>query len=152
VSQDFDETQPMTRRTHPALDPDSLTSLRELADDDPSFLTDLLAVYIQQSDMLVATANDALAAADVDAWSRAVHSIGGSSRNIGALQLAAVCTAAEKLAREGNGAGSFVLIKRLKTEYEAVKGEIHLLRAVKITHRTDGEFRPIFHGFVHEGR
>lgn len=144
--QDFDDTQPIGRRTHPALDPDSITSLRELADDDPSFLTDLLAVYIQQSDTLVAKASGALTAADVDAWSRAVHAIGGSSRNIGALQLAAVCTAAEKLARESNGVGSFVLINRLKTEYEAVKREIHLLRGVEITHQSNREFRPIFHG------
>lgn len=142
----FDETQPMKGPARLALDRDSIASLRELGEDDPSFFSDLLAVYIQQSDLLVARASEALAASDIDEWSRAVHSLGGSSRNIGALHLAAVCTAAEKLAHASNGAGSFVLINRLKIEYEAVKKEIHMLRAVEIRHPGNREFPPLFQG------
>lgn len=139
----FDETQPITRTASPSLDPASIASLRELGDDDPSFLSDLLAVYIQQSDLLIVNANDALASADVDGWSRALHAIGGSSRNIGAFHLAAICTAAEKLARTSNGSRSFGLVTRLKMEYAAVKKEIQMLRAVEITHRNDNQFRPL---------
>jgi HPt (histidine-containing phosphotransfer) domain-containing protein len=140
----MDETQPINRAPRPSLDRQSIASLRELGDDDASFLSDLLAVYIEQSDLLVAKAGDALRAADIDGWSRALHALGGSSRNIGALHLAAVCTAAEKLAQASNGAASFVLVTRLKTEYAAVKKEIHTLRAAEIIPRSDREFCPLF--------
>ena len=74
-----------------SLDPESITALRELGGDDESFLKDLFSMYVDQADQILAS----LDRVDEKEFIRAVHALGGSSRNIGALTVGELCRAAE---------------------------------------------------------
>ena len=111
----------------PALDEESIASLRELGDDD-SFMLDLLGQYVEQADRLILAIAEAVRADDVKSWVGTMHSLAGSSRNVGALRLGAVCTAAEVDGRTSGRINQLPFVHDLDTEYDAVKKEIAVLR------------------------
>lgn len=84
------------------LNPETLESLKEYADpDDPGFLRDIVASYLSDTETRLAAAREALKAGDAPALARLLHTIRGSSLNIGADALAGRMQALERQCKQG---------------------------------------------------
>ena len=85
------------------IDPAVLEGLRrELGDDAPAIIGDMLASF--RADGLVQLAAFD-GAADAAGMAKAAHRLRGSALNLGAIALAAICQRAESLANGGDAAG-----------------------------------------------
>ena len=100
--------------------------MRELGDDH-SFLLDLLGQYVEQADRLILAIAEPVRADDVKSRVCTMHSLAGSSRNVGALRFGAVCTAAEVDGRTSGRINHLPFVHDLETEYDA-ENEIAVLR------------------------
>ncbi|HET7435779.1 MAG TPA: Hpt domain-containing protein [Thermoanaerobaculia bacterium] len=96
-----------------AIDRAAFAELEELAGDDKDFLNEILMTYIEQVDVVMGSARDALAAGDTVAFIRAVHTLNGSSRNVGAVDVARLCAAIEHDARLDPAAASHAALRQL---------------------------------------
>jgi HPt (histidine-containing phosphotransfer) domain-containing protein len=125
--------QPVSRPSAPA-DPqpvvldygiiNSLKSLREPNHSDP--LRELVELYLKDGSAKLAKLEAALGAKDAAAAGSLAHSLKGSSNNLGARRLGAVCAALEKKAKAGDLSDSEAMMAGLKAQY----GEVQkLLRA-----------------------
>lgn len=77
------------------IDPQSIENLRALnPDDNDEFLREIAGIFLEDTPQRIAELTDSLQAGDAAKFTRAAHSIKGSSANLGALALRA---AAEKL-------------------------------------------------------
>lgn len=79
------------------LDYDTLNTLRQVMEDDFALLID---TFVQDSTDRISTLREVIKGTDADLIRRAAHSFKGSSSNIGAPQLSALCSALEKKALE----------------------------------------------------
>lgn len=79
------------------LDYDTLNTLKQVMEDDFALLLD---TFVQDSTERISTLREVIKGTDADLIRRAAHSFKGSSSNIGAPQLAALCFELEKKALE----------------------------------------------------
>jgi HPt (histidine-containing phosphotransfer) domain-containing protein len=87
----------------PTIDPMALDNLRLLNPDDGDvFLREIIAIFLSDTPKRLEELEQSLAAADVAAFTRAAHSIKGSSSNLGANTLR---SAAEKLEHSAKAEG-----------------------------------------------
>lgn len=85
------------------IDPQSIESLRALnPDDNDEFLREIAGIFFEDTPQRIAELDQSLASGDVSRFTRAAHSIKGSSSNLGAMALRA---AAEKLEQHTRGQG-----------------------------------------------
>jgi HPt (histidine-containing phosphotransfer) domain-containing protein len=77
-----------------ALDPQTISQLRDLGEDD-SFLADLFDAYAEQARTHIARMHGAVRDGDRVTFRRSAHAIAGSSLNIGATAVARICRSAE---------------------------------------------------------
>lgn len=105
------------------LDYDTLNTLKQVMEDDFALLID---TFVQDSTDRIDTLRNVITGVDSDLIRRAAHSFKGSSSNIGALQLAALCFELEKKALGNN-------LEDLLSDLEAIEHEfaqvLVLLRA-----------------------
>src|SRR5689334_16780139 len=77
------------------IDPQAIENLRSLnPGDNDEFLREIAAIFLEDTPQRIAELEHSLAAGDVSTFTRAAHSIKGSSANLGTIGLRA---AAEKL-------------------------------------------------------
>jgi HPt (histidine-containing phosphotransfer) domain-containing protein len=102
----------------PVLDPQAIENLRALnPGDNDEFLREITAIFLEDTPQRVAELDQSLVSGDTSKFTRAAHSIKGSSANIGATGLRAV---AEKLEHQSRLQGLTEvpqLIEQLKQEY-----------------------------------
>jgi two-component system sensor histidine kinase/response regulator len=114
-------------------DPVDFALLRELAADggatpeNPAI--ELIDLYLADSPALIQRMETALAAADREKFRLAAHSLKGSSVNLGARPLAALCLELENLARAPDQPLDSILLKSVTTEFERVKTALEAQRA-----------------------
>lgn len=85
------------------IDPQSIENLRALnPDDNDEFLREIAGIFFEDTPQRLAELDQSLQEGDVAKFTRAAHSIKGSSSNLGALALRA---AAEKLEHHARGHG-----------------------------------------------
>ncbi|HEV7571020.1 MAG TPA: Hpt domain-containing protein [Thermoanaerobaculia bacterium] len=116
----------------PALDEEAIASLRDLGDGDDVFLLELLEQYVEQTDRLVIESAVAAGNGDLQSWVGTMHALAGSSRNVGALRLASVCTAAEVDGRSTSTINTLPFLADFARDYEAVKREIATIRGLRL--------------------
>lgn len=76
----------------PVLDMTVVEELLSISDDgDPELLLDLIQMFLDDGPAKVQSVTEALAVGDFDQAERAAHSLKGSSGNLGARMLQAVC-------------------------------------------------------------
>ena len=109
------------------LDPKAIDELRALNPDDPSFLRELIQIYLDDSPKQIAEVEAALAAGDAPKLTRAAHSLKGSSANFGASPLRAIAEQVEHLGRASNLAAVPERLPELKAEYDRVKAALEAL-------------------------
>lgn len=97
---------------------DSLNSLKEVMEDDFSFL---IETFIQDSVDRLAKLHELVGGDDVDAIRRASHSFKGSCSNLGALRLASLCAALERKALDRNVSDLGLDLAEIEEEFLIVK-------------------------------
>jgi histidine phosphotransfer protein HptB len=112
----------------PVIDPEALENLRALnPDDNDAFLREIAGIFLEDTPLRIAELEQSLAAGDAAKFTRAAHSIKGSSSNLGAMTLRA---AAEKLEHQSKTAGLgdvAALVAAVKTEFARTLAELNRL-------------------------
>lgn len=97
------------------LDPDVLSALREVMEDDFSTLVDTFLTDSEERLQQLAVAVDATRILET------AHSFKGSSSNMGAVRLAELCHDLEQQAKEQNLSGIKTLIAEITREFAVVR-------------------------------
>jgi len=110
----------------PIIEPEAIENLRSLnPDDNDEFLREIATIFLEGTPERIAELEDCLPAQDIERFTRAAHSIKGSSANLGALALRA---AAEKLEQHAltNGMRDVGgMIDEIKTTFDQAKHELN---------------------------
>jgi HPt (histidine-containing phosphotransfer) domain-containing protein len=114
----------------PAIDPEAIENLRALnPDDDDEFLREIAGIFLEDTPVRITELDESLAHGDVNKFTRAAHSIKGSSANLGATGVRLV---AEKLEHQSRMEGLSTvepLISKLKAEFSRAQAELNRLIA-----------------------
>jgi HPt (histidine-containing phosphotransfer) domain-containing protein len=103
------------------IDMQAIDALRELSTDaSEDFLRELIEIYLQDTPQRLAELDEALNKTDVPAFTRAAHTIKGSSSNFGAVKLTKLAHEIELHGKAGNLSASPELCGKLKSEYALV--------------------------------
>jgi PAS domain S-box-containing protein len=104
------------------LDPITIAGLRSLSgEDEPDFLKDLIEIYFDDADELLATLRKAIATLDIKALEYAAHRLKGSSGNLGAMTLVGLLQKLEDAAEEGRLEQAPQLLGKIEAEYKRVE-------------------------------
>lgn len=92
------------------IDFERLDILRELAEDDPTFLNTVIDAFLPQLTNITGDLRNAFERRDADELARHAHSLKGSASNLGAEAVRALCLDIEHSARTGtlDGLGSTI--------------------------------------------
>jgi len=82
------------------LDEATIVELRELSEDDPTFLLELIQEFVTRSIALVEQMRHARDEGDFPSLTVAAHTLKGSAKNIGAMRLGHLCSELETLGRQ----------------------------------------------------
>ncbi len=114
----------------PLIDQQAIENLRALnPGDNDEFLREIVAIYLEDTPQRLAELDQSLAAGDVSKFTRAAHSIKGSSANLGASTVRA---AAEKLEHQSGKQGLADvagLMAEVKAEFARAHAELSKLLA-----------------------
>jgi PAS domain S-box-containing protein len=114
--------KPVNRHSqiHPALDPQALSNLRQMIDDDPTYLAELVNMFLTDAPRLLAQMQQAITAANAADLTLAAHTLKGLAANFGATQLARRCKELEMQDRQGTLARAIEQVQQAHYEYEQV--------------------------------
>ena len=102
----------------PHLDEEALAELRDVMEDEFDIL---IQTYISDSRDRIDALHQALSDKDPDVFTKAAHSFKGSSVNIGAPRLGALCLRIERCGREGDLETGRQLMAALEAEFGTVR-------------------------------
>jgi len=105
-----------------AIDPEAIENLRALSPDDGDvFLKDIIGIFIEDTPARIAELRQALTEADNVRFTRAAHSIKGSSSNLGAIALRDLAADLEQKSRQSGLANLESLLENLESTYLTAK-------------------------------
>jgi histidine phosphotransfer protein HptB len=114
----------------PTIDLDAITNLRELnPGDNGEFLREIVGIYIEDTPRRIADLKACLATSDVLTFTRAAHTIKGSSANVGAQVLKAIAERLEAISRKDGLGAVGSLIDDCDAEFGRVAAELRRLSA-----------------------
>ena len=96
------------------IDSERLDILKQLAEDDPTFLTTVINAFLPQLRSIPNELRNALAAEDLEALARQAHSLKGSASNLGAEAVRECCMRIEHTARNGETHGIAAVLDELQ--------------------------------------
>lgn len=110
------------------IDPQAIEALRALnPGDNDEFLREIIGIFLEDTPHRIAELDQSLPSGDVSKFTRAAHSIKGSSSNLGAVGLRAVAEKLEHQARGQGLANVATLVAQLKTEFARAKAVLEEL-------------------------
>lgn len=105
-----------------ALDPQMLKEIRDLQmEDQPDFLTELIDMWLVDSQNFMNMIRHLLANHNLVDMCRPVHSLKGTSANLGAVFLPGLCSEMEALIEKGDIVGVEAYLPKLDAEYQRVR-------------------------------
>ena len=112
----------------PIIDQEAIENLRSLGDEegDDSFLREVIEIFVTDTPLRLAELRSSLANHDQATFTRAAHSIKGSSSNVGALRLGALAKVLENDSRESL-AGLEPRIAELDASFDEAKTALEAL-------------------------
>ncbi len=113
------------------IDQDIIDSLREIAGDDPTFLSELQTLYVKQYKEKSPEIDRLAAAGDLAKIAAHVHMIKSSSGNMGAMNFHDLCASLEQSALEGKREAVAQLVPVFQKAFAAVTAEIQKISPVK---------------------
>ena len=112
------------------IDLETIENLRSLnPGDNDEFLREIAAIFSEDTPLRIAGLDQSLASGDPPRFTRAAHSIKGSSVNWGALALRDVEEKLEYLARTPGMANAASLVAEIKVEFDRVEAALTKLTA-----------------------
>lgn len=112
------------------IDPQAIENLRALnPGDNDEFLREIAGIFLEDTPQRIAELDQSLAAGDVAKFTRAAHSIKGSSANLGAVALRVVAEKLEHQSRTAGLGGVAPGVADVKKEFERAKAELATLIA-----------------------
>jgi len=112
------------------IDPQAIDNLRSLnPGDNDSFLREITGIFLEDTPLRLAELDQSIVSGDVAKFTRAAHSIKGSSANLGALALRAVAEKLENEARTHGISGLSALVQQLKDEFIRAENALAQLTA-----------------------
>ena len=121
---------PTTVPDLPPIDADAIANLRDLnPGDNGEFLREIVGIYIEDTPKRIAELKACLASGDTPAFTRAAHTIKGSSANVGAQALRAVAERLELLSRTEGLGGVAQLVADCEAQFARAEAELRKLSA-----------------------
>jgi HPt (histidine-containing phosphotransfer) domain-containing protein len=108
----------------PAIDPQALEDLRALGGGEDAFVQEIVALYLSDSPLRIAELDRSLAAGNAEVFTRAAHSLKGSSANLGATALSAFAARLERCARQEGLAAVAPFLAETKAEFARACAEL----------------------------
>lgn len=100
------------------IDPTVIENLRSLnPGDNDEFLREIAGIFFEDTPLRLAELDQSLAAGDAPKFTRAAHSIKGSSANLGAMMLRAAAEKLEHQSRTNGLTDVTPLVAQVKTEF-----------------------------------
>jgi CheY-like chemotaxis protein len=113
-----------------AVDASALAALRDLQGEGrPDLLAEVIVIYLRDTPPRLAALHEAVARADAGALRREAHGLKGSSSQIGAVQMARLCTGLEDLAGTTDLTGAAETLRRLDDAFGWVRTRLRALGA-----------------------
>ena len=111
--------------TQSPIDSEAIENLRALnPDDDNAFLKEIIGIYLEDTPLRIAELKECLSSFDQPRFTRAAHSIKGSSSNLGATEVRAVAEKLEHQSRKSGLNGLEQLLASLENVFAAAKAEL----------------------------
>jgi len=112
------------------IDPEAIAALKDLNPGDGGvFLKEIVGIYIEDTPRRLQDLRSSLAAGDVALFTRAAHTIKGSSSNVGAAALAALAGRVEALSRKEGLGGVASLVGDCEAEFGRAAAELRRIAA-----------------------
>ncbi|HTN33666.1 MAG TPA: Hpt domain-containing protein [Marinobacter sp.] len=111
-------------KNKPHLDEEALAELRDVMEGEFKLL---IQTFISDSLERIASLKAALNAGDANAFCNMVHSLKGSSINIGAPRLGTICQAAEMAGKAQELNQASILLIAIETEFQIVSDRLRAL-------------------------
>jgi histidine phosphotransfer protein HptB len=109
----------------PPIDPHAIASLQDLnPGDGGAFLREIVAIYIEDTPRRIDDMKKSLAAGDISSFTRAAHTIKGSSANVGAQVLRGVAERLERISRTDGLAAVAPLIGECEAQFVLAAAEL----------------------------
>ena len=110
----------------PIIDPEAIANLRALSPNDgDAFLKEIIGIFIHDTPVRIAELHKSRAAGDAVTFTRAAHSIKGSSSNVGAQELRAVAEKLEHQARQRGLDDVEALVAELEAAFIRTQEALH---------------------------
>lgn len=107
------------------IDPQAIENLRALTPgDNDEFLREIVGIFLEDTPQRIAELDQSLTGNDPSRFTRAAHSIKGSSSNLGAMALRAVAERLEHQSKQNGLTGLEPLIAELKSEFARADAEL----------------------------
>jgi HPt (histidine-containing phosphotransfer) domain-containing protein len=108
--------------------PPALAALRDLnPGDNDAFLKEIVGIYIEDTPRRLQDLRTSLASGDVALFTRAAHTIKGSSANVGAAALSGICERLESKSRTEGLVGVAALLAECEAAFAAASAELRRL-------------------------
>jgi len=110
------------------IDPQAIENLRSLnPGDNDEFLREIVGIFLEDTPQRITELEQSLKAGDLPKFTRAAHSIKGSSANLGAMALRFVAEKLEHESRQTGVAGAAALVDSIKAEFARARAELDKL-------------------------
>ncbi len=110
------------------IDPQAIANLRALnPGDHDEFLREIAGIFLEDTPQRIAELTQSLAAGDTAKFTRAAHSIKGSSANLGAMILRATAERLEHQSRKDGLGNVAPLVETVKAEFTRAEAELRKL-------------------------
>lgn len=108
------------------IDPQAIENLRALnPGDNDEFLREIAGIFLEDTPLRIAELEQSLAAGDSPKFTRAAHSIKGSSSNLGAMALRRIAEQMEHESRSKGLADAGTLLPGLRAEFDRARTELN---------------------------
>ena len=112
----------------PAIDPAAVSNLRELnPGDDGEFLREIISIYLEDTPKRIGELKASLASGDAATFTRAAHTIKGSSSNVGAVALKGVAERMELLSKRQGLSAMPPLVADCEAEFSRAAAELRAI-------------------------
>jgi HPt (histidine-containing phosphotransfer) domain-containing protein len=112
---------PTSQPLVPVFDTQTFSALKELCDDDDSFLVTLIEAFIEDATTRIATLQTALNAGHATLLEQTAHTLKSSSAYIGAAGMAKLCEQLQTLGQAGDMASATPLVGQLQAQFTRVQ-------------------------------
>jgi HPt (histidine-containing phosphotransfer) domain-containing protein len=110
------------------IDPQAIENLRALnPGDNDEFLREIVGIFLEDTPQRITELDQSLRAGDLSKFTRAAHSIKGSSANLGAMALRFVAEKLEHESRKTGLAEATPLVEAIKVEFARAQAELDKL-------------------------